>query len=63
MSDDKPNVEIEDPAQKPTLEDLGSGPAERAVFGKSGYGGMLRLLIGVVLFILVFGTLFYFLGR
>lgn len=60
---EKPNVEIEDPAQKPTLEDLGSGPAERAVFGKSAYGGMTRLVLIIALFILVFGTLFYFLNR
>ena len=60
---EKPNVEIEDPAKKPSLEDLGSGPAERAVFGHTPGTAVLRLVLGVAFFVLVFGTLFYFLNR
>jgi hypothetical protein len=60
---EKPNVEIEDPAKKPSLEDLGSGPAERAMFGRSPGTAVFRVVLGLALFILVFGTLFYALNR
>ena len=60
---EKPNVEFEDPAKKPSMEDLGSGPVERAVFGQTPRTAVFRLGLGLALFALVFGTLFYFLNR
>jgi len=56
---DKPYTEIDDPAKKPSLEELGSGAAERAVFGESGMGGMVRITIAVIIFIVACGTMFY----
>ncbi|MCP8883712.1 hypothetical protein NIM87_09400 [Devosia sp. XJ19-1] len=56
---DKPNVEFHDPAKRPSLDDQGSGPAERAVLGTMGMGGVTRLAIAIVVFIAVCGTAFY----
>lgn len=42
-----------------TLTDLARGKAERAVLGGNPYGSMLRVVLFVVAFILVFGTIFY----
>jgi hypothetical protein len=56
---EKPNVDVDKPEEKPSLEDLGSGPAERAVFGRGPRTGALRLAIAVVAFIVLFGWLFY----
>lgn len=60
---EKPNVEIEKPEEKPSLKDLGRGPAERAVLGRDPRWSTLRIVLTIALFILVFGTLFYFLIR
>lgn len=59
---DKPNVEFDDPAKRPSLDDQGSGPAERAVFGTMGMGGMVRFALAIAIFIVVGGTAFYFLN-
>ncbi|GLQ55321.1 hypothetical protein [Devosia nitrariae] len=60
---EKPNVDIEKPEEKPSLEDLGRGPAERAVLGRDPRLSTLRIVGAIALFILVFGTLFYYLTR
>ena len=57
---ERPNVDIEDPAARPDLDELGGGKAERALLGRQGTAGFRRLLLALALFILVFGTLFYF---
>jgi hypothetical protein len=36
---------------------------ERAVLGKSPYGSMVRIVLGILLFIAVFGTVFFFVQR
>lgn len=60
----KPYVDIEDPAEKPSLEDLGSGPAERALFGShGGMSGLFRFLVPLALFLLIAGSVFYFTTR
>jgi len=59
----KPNVDFEDPAERPSLNDQGAGPAERAVLGTMGSGGMVRLAIMIAVFIVACGTLFYFLNN
>jgi hypothetical protein len=60
---EKPNVEFEDPAERPSLKDQGRGPAERAVLGKSPATSMIRMVVFAVLFIVLFGTLFFFLNQ
>jgi hypothetical protein len=45
------------------LSDRARGPAERAVLGKSPAGSMVRVVALVLLFIVVAGTVFYFLNR
>ncbi|SFV30206.1 hypothetical protein SAMN05216456_0944 [Devosia crocina] len=56
---DRPNVDFTDPAKRPNLDDQGAGPAERAVMGTMGSGGMVRLVIAIGVFIIVCGTMFY----
>ena len=46
-----------------TITELGRGKAERAVLGRNPYGSMGRIILGAALFVIVFGTLFYFLQR
>ena len=60
---EKPNVEFDDPAKRPSLEDQGRGPAERALLGESPAASMTRIILFAALFILGFGTLFYFLNQ
>lgn len=60
---EKPNVEFDDPAKRPSLEDQGRGPAERALLGKSPAASMTRIILFAALFILGFGALFYFLNQ
>ena len=42
------------------ITEMGRGWAERAVLGSSPYGSMVRIAAAVVIFILLFGTMFYF---
>ncbi|SMQ70145.1 hypothetical protein SAMN06295905_1796 [Devosia lucknowensis] len=58
----KPNTEFDDPAKRPSLDDQGSGPAERAVLGTMGPNGMIRLVVAILIFIVVGGTAFYFMN-
>jgi len=44
-----------------TITEQGRGIAERAALGNNPYGSMIRIVGFVVLFILVGGTIFYFL--
>ena len=46
-----------------TLSELGRGKAERVVLGNNPYGSMLRIVLAAVLFIVVFGTLFFSLNQ
>jgi hypothetical protein len=41
------------------LVERGRGTAERAVLGPSPFGSMARIILGLVLFVAVFGTIFY----
>ena len=41
------------------LVERGRGTAERAVLGRSPFGSMARIILGLVLFVAVFGTIFY----
>jgi len=43
-----------------TLTERGRGSAERAVLGGNPYGSILRIVLFVVVFILLFGTIFFF---
>ena len=54
----------DEPATSETTQALteqGRGTAERAVLGNNPYGSMIRVIAFVVLFVLVGGTIFYFL--
>ena len=56
----------QDPAHSETSETLterGRGTAERAALGRSPFDSIARIVGFIVLFILVGGTIFYFLGR
>ena len=56
----------QDPVQSETSETLteqGRGVAERAALGKNPYGSILRIVAFALLFIVVGGSIFYFLGR
>ena len=46
-----------------TISELNRGKAERVVLGKNPDGSMIRIILAVVLFVLVFGSIFYFLQR
>lgn len=59
---EKPNVDFDDPAKRPSLDDQGSGLNERAVLGRMGSGGMIRIAIAILIFIIAGGTLAYLLG-
>lgn len=59
-TNEKPNVEHDDPAKRPSQDDQYSGPAERAVLGTMGPNGMIRLVVAILVFIVVCGTAFYF---
>lgn len=53
-----------DPATRPetdkTLTELGRGKAERVALGNNPIGSMARIVLAIVLFVVVFGTVFYF---
>lgn len=55
----RPNVDFPDPAKRPSLDDQGAGPAERAVLGTMGMNGMIRIAIAILIFIVACGTMFY----
>ena len=42
-----------------TLTDRGRGKAERAVLGKDPNGSIVRIVVAVIAFIVVAGTIFY----
>lgn len=46
-----------------TLTELGRGTAERVVLGSSPYGSMVRIVVAVLAFVVIFGTIFYFAQR
>lgn len=48
------------PETDEVLVERNRGVAERAVLGGNPYGSMVRIILGIVLFIAVFGTIFYF---
>jgi hypothetical protein len=60
---EKPNVEFDDPAKRPSLEDQGSSPAERAVLGEMGPNGMIWLVVAILVFLVVGGTVFFMFNR
>ena len=57
----KPEAEMHDAAGKPVLKDMASGPAERAVLGRMGPWGFVGVVGALLTFILVAGSVFYFL--
>ena len=42
------------------MTELGRGKAERAVLGSNPSGSMMRIVVAIGLFIIIFGTIFYF---
>ena len=44
------------------IEAIGHRDWERVVLGENGIAGTVRLLVYIVVFALVFGTIFYFAG-
>lgn len=57
---------VDDPTRPQTdrvISDLARGKAERVVLGNNPYGSILRIAAIVLLFVLVFGTLFFIAGR
>ena len=46
-----------------TIVDLNQGEAERAVLGRSPLGTTVRIVVVVVLFIAIGGTIFFIAGR
>lgn len=57
---DPPDETAPRPVTDETLTELGRGKAERVVLGNNPYGSMARIVLGVMLFVVVFGTVFYF---
>ena len=53
-----------EPAARPetdeNLTELGRGKAERVVLGSNPLGTMVRIVLAIVLFVVLFGTVFYF---
>lgn len=43
-----------------TIINLARGKAERVVLGESPMGSMVRIVLAGLLFIVIFGTIFYF---
>lgn len=56
---DSSNPERPRPETDEVLVERNRGAAERAVLGNSPYGSMMRIILGIVAFIVVFGTVFY----
>ncbi len=56
---DPANTERPRPETDETLVERGRGSAERAALGRNPYGSMVRVILAVVLFVVVFGTIFF----
>ncbi len=56
---DSANPERPRPETDEVLVERNRGVAERAALGNNPYGSMVRIILGVVAFIVVFGTIFY----
>ncbi|HEV7346477.1 MAG TPA: hypothetical protein VGN60_12685 [Devosia sp.] len=41
------------------ITELNQGKAERVALGKNPYGSMVRIALAALLFVLIFGTIFY----
>ena len=56
-------TEMRKPPTRPetdsTITELGRGKAERVVLGSKPYGSMVRIVLAVLVFVLVFGTIFF----
>jgi hypothetical protein len=48
------------PETDKTLADLGRGKAERVVLGSNPWGTMAGIVLAIVVFVVLFGTVFYF---
>ena len=52
------------PAPRPEIDErlteLGRGKAERMALGNNPFGTMARLVLAIVLFVVLFGSIFYF---
>lgn len=48
------------PETDEAVTELGRGKAERAVLGNNPYGSMMRIVVAIGLFVIIFGTIFYF---
>ena len=57
---DRSNEPAARPETDKTLTELGRGEAERVVLGNNPFGTMARLVLAIVLFVVVFGSVFYF---
>jgi hypothetical protein len=57
---DRSNEPVARPETDKTLTELGRGKAERVVLGNNPLGTMARLVLAIVLFVVVFGSVFYF---
>jgi len=58
----KPNVEYENPADKPSAAEMSGTPVETAMLGRQGPGGFLLMVLAIGIFVVVFGSIFYFAG-
>ncbi|MFK4810062.1 hypothetical protein ACI3KW_07615 [Devosia sp. ZW T5_3] len=47
------------PETDSTITEFGRGKAERVVLGSKPYGSMVRIVLAVLVFVLVFGTIFF----
>jgi len=45
------------------LTERARGKAERVVLGSNPYGSMIRIALAVLIFVVIFGTLFFFAQR
>jgi len=45
------------------LTERGRGKAERVVLGRNPFGTMVRIVVAVLLFILIAGSVFYFIRQ
>jgi hypothetical protein len=45
------------------VSELARGKAERLVLGSNPYGSMMRIVLAILLFVVVFGSVFFFIQR